>query len=83
MKHGSKILSILVIVINLSTFTIKLPNICILLLSYTIVLKIQLIKHLLINFTADYFFSTFNNDYYKSYSENLALIPLDKTESDK
>ena len=65
---------ILVIVTNLSTFAIKLPNICLLLLSYTVVLKIQLTKHLLINFTADYFFSTVNSDYYKSYSNTkLAL----------
>ena len=65
-KYGPKIMYILVIVTNLSTFAIKLPNICILLLSYTVVLKIQLTKHLLINFTVDYSFSIANSDYYKS-----------------
>ena len=65
---------ILIIRTNLSTFAIKLLNICILLLNNTIVLKIQLTKHLLINFTADYSFSTANSDYYKSYSNTkLAL----------
>ena len=65
---------ILVIVTNLSTFTIKLLNICILLLSYTVVLKIQLTKHLLINFTTDYIFSITNSDYYKSYSNTKLAI---------
>ena len=39
-KLGSKIMSILVIVTNFSTFEIKLSNIHILLLSYTVVLKV-------------------------------------------
>ena len=41
-------MSTLVIVTNLNTFIIKLPNICIQFLSYTVVFKIQLTKHLLI-----------------------------------
>ena len=67
-------MNILVIITNLSTFVKKLLNIYILLFSYTIVLKIQLTKHLRINFTTDYSFSIANIDYYKSYSNTkLAL----------
>ena len=39
-KQDYKIMSILVIVTNFSTFEIKLPNIRMLLLSYTVVLKV-------------------------------------------
>ena len=65
--------NLLVIVINLSTFAIKLPNICILILKYTVVLKVQLTKYVPINFKIDYSFSTVNNDYNKSYS-NIKLV---------
>ena len=43
----------------------------------TVVLKIQLTKHILINFTADYSFSTASSDYYKSYNNTkLVLINI-------
>ena len=61
MNKHPKIIYILVIVTNLSTFSIKLLNIYILFLSYTVILKIQLTKHLLINFTTNYSFSTANS----------------------
>ena len=67
---------ILVIITNLITFAIKLPNICILLLSYTVVLKIQLTKHMSINFTTDYSFNTTNDDYYKSYSNTKLALSI-------
>ena len=61
-------MSILVIVTNLSTFVIKLSNIYIMFFSYTVILKIQLIKILLINFTIDYLFNTVYGDYKKNYN---------------